>query len=310
MTKPLHIRYRPKKFKDVLGHRAVTRAIQRTLAKGTTKAFLFTGPSGVGKTTLARIIAKKVGCSASGFIEIDGSTNTGIDKMREVTSTLAYTGLGKTGIKVVVINECHGLSTPAWNSLLTTLEEPPPHVFWVLTTTQLGKVPKTVITRCASFNLSPLSTDDIFSVVKRVAKAEAASCNEDILYLIAEEADGSARLALSNLALCADCKSTKEAQKVMLSVEASADVIDLCRALAHGGHWVKFMKIIKKMDDLPSESIRLVVINYFAKVAAGARNPKAADRALMVIDAFSIPYNQSEKRAPLLVSIGRVLFGG
>ncbi len=129
---PLHLKYRPKDFDEVVGQDAVVKSLQQAVKNNAGHTFLFTGLSGVGKTTLARITAATVGCVSSNLIEIDAATHTGVDDMRDVTFSLKYKPIGVGSVKVIIVDECHMLSKSAWNSLLKVLEEPPAWVYWML----------------------------------------------------------------------------------------------------------------------------------------------------------------------------------
>ena len=184
VEEPLHIKYRPRSLQDVRGQDAVVDSLTTALKKSTRPhSFIFTGPSGCGKTTLARILAEKFGCSPQNVIEIDAATNNGIDSMREVTSTLRYNGFGDTPNKAIIIDECHALSKAAWQSLLKSVEEPPAHVFFFFCTTENGKVPETINTRCQSYFLKPLRFDDLMDLLEFVVDEEAlasALCAKDL----------------------------------------------------------------------------------------------------------------------------------
>ena len=134
-------KYRPTTWDDVVGHKGVIRALKATLAKCSARSFLFSGPAGCGKTTLARLIAKAEGCDQPR--EIDAASNSGVDDMRAVAATANYRGMDG-GPTVIIVDECHRLSKQAWDALLKPIEEPPNDVYWVLCTTELTKVPKTL----------------------------------------------------------------------------------------------------------------------------------------------------------------------
>ena len=134
-------KYRPQSWKQVIGQDAAIKSLRATLKAGGKHGFLFTGPSGVGKTTVARILAAAVGCEAHNLLEIDAATHTGIDAMRAVSEGVAYKAFGDSPVKVMIIDEAHSLSKAAWQSLLKVVEEPPEHAYWVFCTTEPGKIP-------------------------------------------------------------------------------------------------------------------------------------------------------------------------
>jgi len=305
----LHAKYRPSAFEDVVGHTSVLKSLQSILQRKTSRTFLFHGPSGTGKTTLARIIAAEVGCEPGYIMEVDAATNNGVDNARDIQDTLRYLPMGQgKGRKAVILDEAHMLSKAAWNSLLKALEEPPSHVYWFICTTELDKVPATIKTRCTSIGLAPLSSDQIRAVVKRAAKGEGLKISDDVLEVIVAEARGSPRQALVNLDACADSKTRKEAADILKSAIASDATIELCRFLTgKGGSWAKAMEIVSRLKEEQPEGVRIVVCNYVAAVLKNTKSDKDAGRLLAILEAFEGTYNQSEKLAPLLLSLGRIL---
>jgi len=306
----LTVKYRPTRFGDVVGQSAVIKSLQSVIKHGTARSFILTGPSGVGKTTVARLIASAVGCSPENIIEIDAATYTGIDSMRLITDTLRYRPLGSNACRVVVVDEAHALSKQAWQSLLKGVEEPPPGVYWVFCSTDPTKIPVTIKTRCAHYDFKPLSTDDVIGIITDVADSEGMKLSEDVLAFVADQSEGSARQALSILAQVSRCPDVDHAARILKTAQATdTEVIDLCRALVRGQRsWPKLMSIIRRMGDVNPESVRQVVLDYFGKVAMSAKTPKSAAAAVEVIDAFSEPYTIGRGPAPVILSLGRLLF--
>jgi len=304
----LHVKYRPPSFDGVIGQDEVVKSLRRVLERDPAHAYLFTGPAGVGKTTLARIVSSELGCESASVLEIDAATHTGIDAMRSVTENSRFVGFGESINKAIIIDEAHALSRQAFLSLLKSLEEPPDHVHWMLCTTEPGKIPKTIQTRCLSYNLKPVPVDDIFSLVETIAKEEEIDIDEDILDLISKEAQGSPRQALVYLSMCDGCTSRKEAAILLRTVQDNKDVFNLCQLLIKGTTWKKATKIIKALEDTNAESIRLIVTSYISKVAMGAKNENQVQRCLAILDAFSEPCNTNDKMAPILLALGRILF--
>lgn len=308
---PLQVKYRPKTLRDVVGQNEVTAALGKVLHGGALQhSYLFTGPSGCGKTTLARIVAHSLGCEVGNIIETDAATNNGIDDMREITAALRYTGFGDSPNKMIIIDECHALSKAAWQSLLKSVEEPPPHVFFAFCTTDPGKVPDTIVTRCHSYSLRSVKYDDLMDLLESVVKQERMDPAKGVLELIARECNGSPRQALVMLSMTAACQDKEEAARLLEKPLEDAEVIDLCRALIKGDlSWNKLTSVLKAMPEQSPESIRIVVVNYLNSCIMGAKSDKEALRLLDLQAPFvKREFRPSDKLAPLLQAFGDLLF--
>lgn len=223
MYQVLYRKWRPQKFSDVSGQPQVTKTLENELKSGRINhAYLFTGSRGTGKTTCAKILAKAVNClnlqngnpccecenckgiddgSILDVVEMDAASNRGIDDIRAVIDEAQFRpSRGK--YRVYIIDEVHMLTEPAFNALLKTLEEPPEHVVFVLATTEVHKLPSTILSRCQRFDFNRISPEDIKNRLKFVAENEGASIEDDAAYLIAAIADGAMRDALSLMDRC------------------------------------------------------------------------------------------------------------
>ncbi len=297
------MKLRPKELGEVVGQDAAVRALQ----KANSHAFLFTGPSGVGKTTLARIMADRFNSEVT---ELDAATYSGIDVMREITMTAQYASLsGKA--KAYIIDECHALSKATWQSLLKSVEEPPPHVYWFFCTTEQEKVPQTIRTRCMTLDLKPVRKDTLAEYLEAVAEQEELEVAGEIIDLVATQADGSVRQALVFLSAVNGVEDRKEALALLDTAEEKKEIIDLVRMLVAGKGltWPGIIAMLEKVGDQNPESIRLVMVNYLASTLMRTKDEKQALRLLSLLQLFSSrPWNQSEKFAPLLLVIGEILF--
>lgn len=304
----LHTKYRPKSFERVLGQEAITKSLANALEKGASHTFLLHGPSGTGKTTLARIAANFLGATGMSIQEIDAATFTGIDDIRQITRTLQHKPFeGKT--RVLILDECHALSASAWKALLKALEEPPSWAYWFLCTTEVGKVPANVKTRCTSYSLKPVKTDKLITLLNSIVKKESMTIDEEIIALCAEEAQGSPRQAIVNLEVCGNCSTVKEAAGLLQAAGASPAVIDLARALLARKPWKAVQGLLVGLKDMNAESCRHVIRSYMTNVVLGAKNESIAGGAMEVLDAFSTPFPSSDAFSPVVLACGRLLLG-
>ncbi|MCU0574700.1 MAG: DNA polymerase III subunit gamma/tau [Syntrophobacteraceae bacterium] len=213
-------KWRPQTFEEVVGQAHVTRTLRNAIRAGrVAHAYLFTGARGVGKTSVARILAKSLNCEPALSVspcnvcsncreitqghsvdvpEIDGASNRGIDSIRELRETVRYRP-SKSRHKIYIIDEVHMLTTEAFNALLKTLEEPPDHVRFILATTEPHKIPATILSRCQRFDFRRIDTPRLLDHLKTIVTGEQVDLSEPVLYAIAREADGSMRDAQSLL---------------------------------------------------------------------------------------------------------------
>lgn len=302
----LIIKYRPSRLEEVIGHDLVVQSLAKTLKRGDAHSFLFSGPSGVGKTTLARIVARMVDCNAYNIIEIDAATHSSVDAMRQLTEMLQYAAMGTTPTRVIIVDEAHALSRQAWQSLLKSVEEPGPNVYWAFCSTEPKKVPVTIRNRCVVYALKPLRLDDLIELGDKVCRAEQLDMNDPILRLMAKQAEGSPRQLLTFIAGCRGIDDPARVLEMITGItEAGGSLaIDLARALVKGESWAALVKIVQSIEE-SEESTRRVLLAYLTKVVLGAKSDARAGKALEMLDAFADPYDSSSEKAQLLLSLGR-----
>lgn len=189
----LYRKYRPTKFEDVIGQDHVVKVLEGAIKLGNiSHAYLFSGSRGTGKTSMARILSKEIGTSANDLVEMDAASNRGIDDVREIkesVNTLPF----ESRYKVYIIDEVHMLTKDAWNAFLKTLEEPPAHVVFILATTELEKVPDTVISRCQTFSFKQPNQEVLKDFALSIAKLEGRILEPEAAELVALLGDGSFR---------------------------------------------------------------------------------------------------------------------
>ena len=255
----LYRKYRPQTFDDVLGQMAVTQTMKTQLATGKMgHAYLFTGSRGTGKTTCARILAKAVNClnpdngnpcnvceacraidsgSCMDVLEIDAASNNGVDNVRDLRDDAVYTP-SQVKMRVYIIDEVHMLSISAFNALLKIIEEPPEHLLFILATTELHKVPATILSRCQRFSFRRISQEDIAARLQYVAYQENIDLDDGAARVLARLADGAMRDGLSLLDQCASATTG----------ELTAERVYACLGIAGEQKCGELMGYIAKHD--------------------------------------------------------------
>ena len=265
-NKILALKYRPQEFKDLIGQEVMAQTITNAIKLGKTpNAYLLTGIRGVGKTTTARLIAKalncqknddpKITCSGEKFcptcqeiinsnhidiLEMDAASKTGIDDVRELIESSKYSPTSAK-FKIFIIDEVHMLSKQAFNGLLKTLEEPPPSLKFILATTEVRKIPVTILSRCQRFDLKRVSVDQLCGHLKMIADKEKGKISEDAIKLIARTSEGSVRESISLLDRALISQSINEGKQVeepdvrqMLGLADKSKIISLFKEVLSG----------------------------------------------------------------------------
>jgi len=268
----LYRKYRPKSFSDLFGQAHVIKTLLNALKYDkVAHAYLFTGPRGTGKTTIARLLAKAVNCQklknaepdnkcpacmqinegkAMDLIEIDAASNRGIDEIRQLREGVKFSP-GFLKYKVFIIDEVHQLTKEAFNALLKTLEEPPAHAIFILATTEIHKVPQTIISRCQRFDFKKLTLKNIVEKLSHIAKLEKIKIDKPALDLIAQSSDGALRDAeslLGQVIALEDKNITAEEVQTILGIVSVEAVIELADDLLKA-ETAKAIRLINKLVD-------------------------------------------------------------
>ena len=314
----IYRRWRPQVFDDVIGQNHITKTLKNEIINGkTAHAYLFCGTRGTGKTSTAKILAKAVNClnpvdgnpccecevcrgisdeSILDVIEIDAASKTSVDDIRQVIEEAMFSPTAAKK-KVYIIDEVHMISESAFNALLKTLEEPPEHVMFILATTELHKIPQTILSRCQRFDFRRITNDDISGRIKTIAEGDGYTISPEALGTIAELGDGSMRDALSVLDQCLSYKDQDLTYDDVLTIVGIADdeiLYEICDALADKDSPKALLaidKVVNSGKDLGVFAERLVKILRDIMVVKLTKNAEGmftySEEKMSVLSAFA-----------------------
>lgn len=300
-------KYRPKSLEKMIGHSNIIKSLVSHMEKDELpQVLLFAGPSGTGKTTFARVVARHKGCKKiPNLLEIDAGTNNSVDDIRSIEDYWGVPNWGKNRNKFIIMDEVHMFSKSAWNALLKILEEPPPYLYFALCTTELNKVPVAIRNqRAQTYMLQPVVSTEILDFLKHICSKEKIKLTDDILEQISLEAYGSPRAALSFLIKCRFCKNIKQAQKLLMLPGESKEVIDLCRLLVNDkATWSEIVVLIQSLREVDPESTRILIVRYLISCVCNTKNnSNRTKRFLDILDAFSVPFNRMNNIGDILLA--------
>lgn len=307
-NKPLHIRCRPKKLSEIVGNKHVVSCLQEMMKrKNKPKVYLLHGCYGSGKTTIAKIIAREVGCKNP--IVINAGNDRGIDTAREIIEITKYKSLLGSS-RFIIIDEGHQCTDAFQQSLLTTLEDVPDGVYFALCTTEPQKIIKTVRNRCVELSVSALSDNEMKQLITNVVGKENLDINKEAISAIVKNSNGIPRTALLMLEKIIGIKDLKAITEI-LSVsddKLQKEVIDLCRALMFGKSWSEACIIVQSILETNInnlERVRLAILGYVSSVALKDRNINV--RAMLVYECFKEPFYGNANKANFIFACLYVL---
>jgi len=304
--KALYRTWRPQKFSEVIGQEHIVQTLRNAVARNKiAHAYLFAGPRGTGKTSMAKIVAKAVNCenpvagepcnqcatcrsiqdgTIVDILEIDAASNRGVDEIRELRDKVKYVS-SRVKYKVYIIDEVHMLTTEAFNALLKTLEEPPSHVIFILATTEMQKLPLTIISRCQRFNFHSISVESIVDRLQHIADEEKLIVERNALYMIAKYANGGMRDALSVLDQLSmyQQKITTETVFETLGLISFQFLSEIVMAIKEeDGAKILQLLMTTKKSGKNNESILAELINYLRNMLYYKLNQKTEETELII----------------------------
>ena len=274
----LYRKYRPKTFEDVVDQKIIVKILKNSIVNNKINhAYIFSGPRGTGKTSIAKIFAKAVNClNNSGdvcnecevcklntddiidIVEIDAASNNGVEEIREIRNTIKMLP-SILKYKVYIIDEVHMLSTSAFNALLKTLEEPPSHAIFILATTEINKIPATVLSRCQKFDFKKIDTEAIVNRLEYISKNEGIQIDLDILKFIAELSDGGLRDAINLLDQLVSLNKDNITRTDVLNLIGNIDkdeIFDLLNSVVNGN----ISEVLKKVNNFHTSNKNFIEI--------------------------------------------------
>jgi DNA polymerase-3 subunit gamma/tau len=282
----LYLKHRPTSLLQIKGNDQIIKALTGLLSNRKTcpHAFLLYGPTGCGKTTIARIISTELGCAGTDYREVDSADFRGIDTIREIRKNSSFRAI-EGEVRVWTIDECHKLTNDAQNALLKLLEDTPPHVFIILCTTEPQKLLPTIKGRCSQFQVVTLNDQQLFSLLRKVVRDEGAELDKEIYDQIIQTSLGHPRNALNILEQVLSVPKEEQLEISKKNLDNQTEIIELCKALIKDSSWNTVKEIIAGLKDQDAESIRRVVLGYCQAILLKGEN----DRAAYIIENFWEP---------------------
>lgn len=306
----LYNKLRPKSLEEVVGNVGTVGALKTLFEAGAAKAphaFLLHGPTGTGKTTFARIIRTMIGCEESDFLEVNAAANRGIDVVRELIQISATAPLSGNA-RLIVLDEAHQLTSQAQNALLKVMEDVSPSCFWVICTTEVGGVIKTIQNRCTTLETSLLRMKDMKDLlIHATAEISDQPLEDELMVEIIRAAAGSPRKALvilEKVAFMEDFEEAVLAAQSELQEDVRAETIELCRLLIDRkpNRWGKAQKLLPGLIDEP-EKVRISIANYLAGCVLREQELVRCGKLCSMMGLFERPFFSPSAKADLVRAV-------
>lgn len=286
----LYLKYRPESLDQIVGNAKEVEILDKMLTNKKTcpHSFLLHGPTGCGKTTVARIIAKRLGAENITQLEVDSADFRGIDTVREIREASRHTPIVGDA-RVWIIDECHKMTEPAQNAILKQLEDSPKHTYFILCTTEKDKLLKTIQGRCQPFRFSQLEEIEMIGLLRRICRLENESVSRDVLEMIARDSLGHPRNAINVLEQVLKVDEEKRIEVAEQAAIEQGEIIELCRALIKRTGWKEYSLILNKIKKQEAEDIRHAVLGYCNSILL----QKEDERVDLVLEQFIEPFYDS-----------------
>lgn len=298
MSRSLYNTYRPQTFDEVIGNESTVSSLQKMFEReeGLPNAILLHGPSGTGKTTIARIIKNVLNIADQDYKELDLASTRGIDNIRDLREKSKYKPL-RSKYRMYLMDEVHQVTSQAQEAMLKWLEDAPKHVIIVLATTDPQKLIKTILTRCNKFQMNLLSREEMRVLVEWVLDNEEITLPKKVVSEIIKKSEGSPRNALTLLDNVIEMDDEEAAMEILEggTGEGSKETIDLCRLLMDGrATWKQYQSLLGAIKEEP-ESVRYSVLGFLNAVVLREKDEKKIKRAIAVMECFDRNYYDTKK---------------
>jgi DNA polymerase III gamma/tau subunit len=300
--------YRPGDFDEIAGagNKMVVKAVKAILTRKKEEiphTWLFIGFHGCGKTTMGRLVAAALGCKGLDYKEVDSADARGIDAIREIRRSVSYPPM-ESDCRIWLLDECHKITKDGKDDLLKVTEEPPDHVYFILCTTDPQELSTILRSRCVTFEMQPLSEEEMAEFLREIVSAERKRVPLDVLKQIATDSMGSCRDALQVLEKVIDLPKEDMLAVAATTAARNNAVIELYRALIKGEKWGKLGPILSGLEKENLEQVRQGMLTYCSNVLMKDDNP----RAFLILDSFEKPFFNNGK-AGLVLACYKALNG-